>query len=472
MSGRLIGRWAWRIAGLLGTGTVLACSASIETKKVPSKTQYGTWTDEDQHKADQIQGFRYYLPRPYIVVKREFAWTSKSIVVPGAVSLDGKYILLDPKTLAAAGVNALPDLAFPLATEGGSVAPAHGAGANPAQGGEATPAPGAEGSALQGNVVKDAGPDAPAGDGGARDGGHDGGGEGGGNGASDGGGGAAASDAASSFAILGSSTDHTVTLSDYMDLLYGPDFDEQYAVKPSGGVSKEDFVMQLGNGWMAESINAHIDNTAIGSFVMDQIGKTLDLARTFTKLIPGVGTALQGAVVTTGAQPTAQKALVKITTVDFVVPGVYPIYKPRELMECVARAQNASGACSLGTPGWGDNVRFHTRADVVIELVGTSPATGGGSAASAGGSSANSATINANLKSAAQDQISGTKSTVTVKNVVGDTSSGVVLVTVACPDPSKSDAVKGQAAKVLMPKVFVKAMSSVKTVKIKCENEA
>ena len=138
------------------------------------------------------------LPSP-AVHRREarVAWTSKSIVVPGAVSLDGKYILLDPKTLAAAGLNSSPDLAYPVATESILATPAQGASVTTVQGGNTAPLPGGTPTALQGNVVTDAGTDAPAeggsfGDGSPRAG--DAGGDGGGRtSASDAG---AASDAA------------------------------------------------------------------------------------------------------------------------------------------------------------------------------------------------------------------------------------------------------------------------------------
>ena len=225
---------------------------------------------------------------------------------------------------------------------------------------------------------------------------------------------------------------------------------------------------------MAESINARIDNTALGSFVMDQIGATLDLARSLTKLIPG-GSVLQGAVTTSGAPSSAQKALVKITTIDFVVPGLYPIYKPRELLECMQRSQSASdGGCSGGSPGWGNSIQFRTRTDVVLQLVTTSPGTGDASPANAGVSAENSAAVNTALTSAAQDQVNATgiATVVTVKNVVGDIASGQIAVTVVCPDANESDTVKKAAGKALPPKVFQKAMPSAKTVTVQCDNGA
>jgi hypothetical protein len=451
---------AWQVAGLLGLGAIVAC-ASIDVHKVPSKTQHESWTEEDQRKADKIEGFRYYLPRPYIVVKKEFPWNSKSIVVPGAVSPDGKYILLDPKTLAAANLNSLPDLAFPVSADTLLVTPT------------AATAP----TVVQGQVSTTSGGDAGTGspsDGGTSEGGSSGGGTKSDAGAEGGTTGASADAGSSSFTIAGSSTSHTVPLSEYMDLLYGPDFDEQYAVEVSGGVSKETFAMQLGNGWMAESINAQIDNSAIGTFIMDQVGKTLDLARSLTSLIPGAGSVLQGSVTSaavTSAQ--AQKALVEITTIDYVTPDVYPIYKPRELMECVARSKGSTDSCSALTPGWGEIVHFHTRTRVFLQLV--TATSGGGSAPqqSPPGPLAPDA-VNQQLVTAAKAQLTttGITNTVTVVNVLGVPATGQVAVTVHSVDPSKSAAAKAAAIKALPVKVFQTVMQSAKTVTVKLDTDA
>jgi len=259
-----------------------------------------------------------------------------------------------------------------------------------------------------------------------------------------------------------------------MDLLYGPDFDEQIAVKPSGGISKEDFAMQLGNGWMNESVNAHIDNTAIGAFITDQIGKTLDLARSAAKLIPGLS-ALQGQITTTGAQPSAVKALVKITTVEFVVPDIYPVYKPRELMECAVRAPTTDSGCTSGVAGWGDSLRFHTRPDVLLQVVttlpsGTADEKAGGAASP--GATANSAAVNAALMGDAQAKLKASGVAATVKDVVGDTASGRVSVTIACPDLTNSAALKKAAGRVLTPDVFQGHMPGTTAVLVKCDNGA
>jgi hypothetical protein len=462
-----------RYAAVLGVaGAVIACGASIDERKIPAKTQYSHWSDEDQRKADEIQGFRYYLPRPYIVVKKEFPWASKSIIVPGAVSLDGKYILLDPKTLTSAGLNALSELGYPSLTDTDAGAALVLAVASSAATGG--------GSQLQGNQVTDGGA-SDAGKDGSTGGGHwdaDGGGDAaGGKDASPAGDGE--SDAGSSFTLAGSSTAHTVTLSEYVDLLYAPDFDEQIAVKPSGGVSKMDFSMQLGNGWMLESVNGHIDNASIGSFIMDQIGKTADLARSAVKLIPGLQ-ALQGQVATTGPQPSAVKALVKITTVELVVPGVYPIYTSRELMECAMRAPSGASGCNAGSAGWGNILRFHTRTDVLLQVVTTAPPSGSDGSSGGGGPSpgaaVNSPALNAALMKDAQDQVTATRANVTIKDVVGDVASGKIAVTVACPDPSKSKAAamaaKKEAGRIFPPSVFQKDAPSTTAVSIKCDNGA
>jgi hypothetical protein len=44
--------------------------AHLDYVKVPTPTQYDAWTDDDQRKADDMEGVRYYLPRPFLHLKQ------------------------------------------------------------------------------------------------------------------------------------------------------------------------------------------------------------------------------------------------------------------------------------------------------------------------------------------------------------------------------------------------------------------
>ena len=50
----------------------LVSCASVDVRKIPHKCQYNDWSDDNQKEADAIEGFRFYLPRPYMIVNKPF----------------------------------------------------------------------------------------------------------------------------------------------------------------------------------------------------------------------------------------------------------------------------------------------------------------------------------------------------------------------------------------------------------------
>lgn len=53
------------IVVLINTGC-----AKLQYVKVPTATQYSNWDDAKQAKADAMEGVRYYLPRPFLNLKK------------------------------------------------------------------------------------------------------------------------------------------------------------------------------------------------------------------------------------------------------------------------------------------------------------------------------------------------------------------------------------------------------------------
>ncbi len=82
--------------GLVLLLVLFGCS-SVEITKVPSKTQYSSWDDEQQRRVDSIKGVRYYMPRPYVNVYEPFLVNSTSYIVSGNVSADGSIRLNELK---------------------------------------------------------------------------------------------------------------------------------------------------------------------------------------------------------------------------------------------------------------------------------------------------------------------------------------------------------------------------------------
>ncbi|KAB2835315.1 MAG: hypothetical protein F9K48_04500, partial [Candidatus Brocadia sp.] len=79
---------AGKIAGVVTIATtfIIAGCAEVKIRKVPTPTQYGHWTDIMQHKSDNIKGFRFYLPRPFINVFESFPIRTDVYIADGVVS--------------------------------------------------------------------------------------------------------------------------------------------------------------------------------------------------------------------------------------------------------------------------------------------------------------------------------------------------------------------------------------------------
>lgn len=173
-------------------------------------------------------------------------------------------------------------------------------------------------------------------------------------------------------------------LSEYLAITYLPDSDEQYAVKTWGGPYAK-LSMSLKNGWMMESVNAEVDNSAIYDFVFQQIDKATDLVTDVVRLDKGLlapATASSPDLQSSGGKGAATTVPVtlKVTRVKHAVPGLYPILKPRELIErqrnvrfSIHSVTSNDGVLSV-IPGSSRNVAdmvvdFGTREDVIYELV-------------------------------------------------------------------------------------------------------
>ena len=73
---------------------VVGC-ASVQVRKVPTPTQYTHWTDDMQKRADEMEGFRFYLPRPFANVFESFPIKAEVYLADGIVSADGKYVVVN-----------------------------------------------------------------------------------------------------------------------------------------------------------------------------------------------------------------------------------------------------------------------------------------------------------------------------------------------------------------------------------------
>lgn len=95
--------------------TVLPGCAAIKVRKIPHPTSYSLAADctenvlepcwnELQTRGDAIEGARYYLPRPWVVVKQEFPVGGGTHYVSGRIDKDGRIVEIDSIPEALKGI--------------------------------------------------------------------------------------------------------------------------------------------------------------------------------------------------------------------------------------------------------------------------------------------------------------------------------------------------------------------------------
>jgi hypothetical protein len=296
----------------------LAGCAGLDYVKVPTATQHDSWTDRDQHKADAMKGVRYYLPRPFLHLKESIPVAQRVAFISFHLDPDQKVYVLDlPEnaptwvtSVAPKKISITQALAATLAST--QVAAARPEAGTP--GAETGPAP-AEAPAPPSTLKATTG--------------------------------------------FTNQSDPVTALSAKMDVVYLPDFEEQYVIRPRTGLGKADIETRLRNGWAAEVFSQNLDNSQVIPYVIKQVEQASQaaagIATTWMPMAMGLppGTSPATLLELMGVRPGAAKMeagavgeatgiaeqmlgnvlLFKIAEVRVAQPGIYPVLKPREIKQ-------------------------------------------------------------------------------------------------------------------------------------------
>lgn len=356
-------------AGLL---CLMASCASVSVRKVPTPTQYENWSDTLQAKADKMKGIRFYLPRPFVNVFESFPIATDVYLVDGIVSPDGEYIIIQnvrgdselaryfaSRTLSASGeysitvptkvirrtasqsvLDALAQRAAraiqesatvptePSAVEAAkrqlaeAVKEAETAGANVEEQSASAEKAAAEAQA-EAERAKQA---AQAARRGAeqtqtqkRQTGTDS---------------RAVTNDNAAFAMQ--------PLRGNFDIVYLPDFEEQYVVSSRAGLGNAQFQLNLGQGWSLQGFNSLTDNSALNERIFKLIDTAMELGTGLAKAAAGIPPIDMGASRAIAESATVSvdeigvsgtPVTVKIVVVHYAAKGLYPVIKPRELKD-------------------------------------------------------------------------------------------------------------------------------------------
>lgn len=264
----------------------------------------------------QPEGIPFYMPRPYVQVFEPFVIGSKAYLVSGRVSDDGKYLLIDnvsdqgkldglyrselsrdaPPAIPLNRI--LPAGSTPLNFTGspqGATEPAAAASAPAAAASAASsPASGAEAKESQ-----------PSGN--------------------------------FNLSVTNTSSVFPPSLGRrFFDVVWLPDFDEKYVVQGTPGLGNANIAVTMTQGWGLYGLDAKIDNSALVKPLLDFYSTGMDALSKLAKskifpagaLVTGTGGPqgeLEQRQLASGARVT-----IKVTRVQVVAPGLYPMLKPKE----------------------------------------------------------------------------------------------------------------------------------------------
>lgn len=281
-------------------------------------------------------GLRYYMPRPYVSVHEPFIIASTAYLVPGELTLDGQYLRLSevPTPLAGKVVLTPQGKALLRAAEVRAAGTA-GVGGTPQNAAPATAAP---------TVVPTPTPGKESG--------------------------------TATLKMTNDNAAFAVTPQRrYFDILWLPDFDEQYVVQTEARLGIASTTMRTGQGWSLQGLDASIDNSALAGPLLDLYKGSLDaLQKLAVARIQGPAALISGQV--QSAAPSAKEAFsggtpltVKITLVRVVAPGLYPVLKPRELEALKDRAATIAAAADrvLAPVPPLTNIAFNTYEVILLE---------------------------------------------------------------------------------------------------------
>lgn len=337
---------AGKTVGVLALATAFAIAgcAKVDIKKVPTPTQYVHWTDAMQKKSDKMKGIRFYLPRPFINVFESFPIRTDIYIADGVVSPDGKYVLIK-SVKPESGLNdymaGIPSLTkipsryvtVPKQNEVERAVHTQSAAIEAAQK-KAEQA--ARNSMPTGGSPQD-----------SKD-----------------------TTTPSSQPVTGinqrSVTNDNAAfafqpLRGNFDIVYMPDFEEQYVISSFAGLGNAQFVLKLGQGWSLQGFNSLTDNSELNKRMYDLIDTAIKAAKTAVSAMGGMplpalpagitemfkpqsgAVTLEGDEGKPNATPHTPVSL-KIVVVHYAAKGLYPVIKPHELEERTVSTVKGSGA--------------------------------------------------------------------------------------------------------------------------------
>lgn len=128
----------------------------------------------------------------------------------------------------------------------------------------------------------------------------------------------------------------SVTLSGDIDVVFLPDMDEQYAVHNRNFLSKSSYNLQFKDGWQLAAVNGEFDSTTVAIEVLNTIDSAVQAAKTVATARlplrypkpPAKAPADNAALLPDPEHPVI---FLEAETITYLRPGIYRVNKPWEM---------------------------------------------------------------------------------------------------------------------------------------------
>lgn len=352
MQPALLSRAARRLC-LLALLPAIACCTSVSVRKVPSAAQYQHWTDAQQQRADSLEGVRFYMPRPFVHVHTPFPVDSEVFLASGVLSSDAAHVQVTSLQRIAPEPGPLITLSEPRLYPAGAIFQTP---TPPRADSSSTAAPSATPAITPARTI-------PPLDTATTE---------------------RSSPGVRQRSVAVDNAVHTHrTLRGHFDLLFLPDFDEQFVARESAGLGSTRLDLTLGEGWSLQALQSEADSSRLTSALLSAIDRAIqiagDAASAFATGGTSVGASALSAATEALASPRAGEdatellaaspgapVTLRLTTIHYAAPGLYPVLKPRELLEA-RRHSETSEQRSEFSPRL--PLRFQTYSLTAIHLV-------------------------------------------------------------------------------------------------------
>jgi hypothetical protein len=296
---------------------LLPACAYARIVKIPHPSAYGHtpgsagW-NEKLAKADRIKGVRFYLPRPYVVVKKEFVVASTTYRISGELKDGHAFHMKGGPDGVKDLLQSIPfhQIHDPLGVMAAreDTAQTSGTSSDPKKA-DPKPAP----------PEKDDKPEPKK---------------------------------PLSEATLSAASNPTTSpyhkVGELFDIVLLPDFTEQYAMQTSGGIGYAKADIALENGWLAERVSMEMDNRELGLLMADLARKLADAGMAALSPAAAAAEAVGQSPVIPLQPLRGRNVQLQVQVVEYALPGLHPVLKPDEIFAYQTRKVVVASLLSVG----------------------------------------------------------------------------------------------------------------------------